>query len=90
VPIPPPGEGAPSAFVAGGTDDWVVDAEGVRELAAWCGVEPRIFPRMAHDMMLVSVGEPSAAAQQCICSSHPGPLSWQPRYVQQRVLSRVL
>jgi len=54
--------------VTGGADDWVVDGEGVRELAAWCGVEPRVFPRMAHDMMLVSVAKSrSPSTPQCTC-----------------------
>ena len=73
VPIPPPGDGAPPAFVAGGTDDWIVDVEGVRELAAWCGVEPRVFPRIAHDMMLVSVltdHNVSALQTQSLCALH--------------------
>ena len=55
VPIPPPDDGAPPAFVAGGADDCIVDVDGVRELAAWSGVEPRLFPGMAHNMMLVSL-----------------------------------
>ena len=45
-----------------------MDGEGVRELAAWCGVEPRVFPRMAHDMMLVSVAKSrSPSTPQCTC-----------------------
>ena len=53
VPIPPPSNDALPAYVVGGTDDWIVDVDGVRELAAWCGVQPVLFDRMAHDMMLV-------------------------------------
>ena len=53
VPLPPPPPGAPPAFVCGGSQDRIVDVPAVRELAAYCGVEPLVLEGHAHDLMLV-------------------------------------
>ena len=55
IPLPPPLLGAPPAFVCGGTRDCIVDVMAVRELAAYCGVEPHLLDGHAHDLMLVRV-----------------------------------
>ena len=53
----PPADGLESLprFVGGGADDAIVDAEAVREAAAWLGLPPgaeRLWARTAHDCML--------------------------------------
>lgn len=52
VPLPKPAGAAPPRFVLGGELDNVVDVEAVRELGAYCGVEPVVLPWLAHDCML--------------------------------------
>jgi alpha-beta hydrolase superfamily lysophospholipase len=52
LPVPPLGPSPLPILVLGGTDDIVVDVEGVTETAAFCRVEPVIVDGMAHDCML--------------------------------------
>lgn len=52
VPLPPAPRGHPPVLVLGGTKDNVVDAEAVRELAAYYGVSPVLVEGLPHDSML--------------------------------------
>lgn len=63
LPLPalPPAAKRVPAFVGGGSTDIVVDWPAVEETAAWFGVQPQRWERMAHDCMLDTRWE--AAAQ---------------------------
>ena len=43
---------APPCLVVGARDDFVVDLDGVRETAAFFGVEPVVLADAPHDLML--------------------------------------
>lgn len=64
LPLPPLPQEARMvpAFVAGGTDDVVVDWPAVEETAAWFGVQPVKWEMMAHDCMLDSRWSEAAAS----------------------------
>jgi alpha-beta hydrolase superfamily lysophospholipase len=62
LPLPPrpaAARGVP-AFVAGGTDDLVVDWVAVQETAAWFDVVPTQWQSTAHDCMLDTRWEAAA------------------------------
>jgi pimeloyl-ACP methyl ester carboxylesterase len=47
-----PGIRVPEALVVGAEKDFIVDAEGVAETAAYLGVQPVFVPDVPHDVML--------------------------------------
>lgn len=52
TPLPPAPPGCAPALVIGGTQDTVVDAEAVAELATYYDTQPVMLPGLPHDSML--------------------------------------
>ncbi|XP_050269782.1 uncharacterized protein LOC126713886 [Quercus robur] len=52
LPVPSISKGSVELLVLGANDDFIVDAEGLRETGRFYGVSPVNVERVAHDMML--------------------------------------
>ncbi|PIN23732.1 Soluble epoxide hydrolase [Handroanthus impetiginosus] len=52
LPVPPMKDSSIKILVLGGNDDFIVDAEGLRETGRFYGVSPVCVEGIAHDMML--------------------------------------
>ena len=61
LPVPKPANGC-NVFVMGGSDDFVVDVEGVLETAEWGHTKAVILENTAHDLMLDTRWEKAAEA----------------------------
>ncbi|KAF5457454.1 hypothetical protein F2P56_021554 [Juglans regia] len=62
LPVPSVPKGSIDVLVLGATDDFIVDAEGLRETGRFYGVSPVSVEGMAHDMMLDCSWEKGAKA----------------------------
>uniref|UniRef100_A0A7N2KX92 Uncharacterized protein n=2 Tax=Quercus lobata TaxID=97700 RepID=A0A7N2KX92_QUELO len=52
LPVPSIPKGSVELLVLGANDDFIVDAEGLKETGRFYGVSPVNVERVAHDMML--------------------------------------
>ncbi|KAG2710698.1 hypothetical protein I3760_04G040600 [Carya illinoinensis] len=62
LPVPSVPKGSIDVLVLGATDDFIVDAEGLRETGRFYGVSPVSVEGVAHDMMLDCSWEKGAKA----------------------------
>ncbi|CAH2042472.1 unnamed protein product [Thlaspi arvense] len=62
LPVPSSPEGSINILVIGASDDFIVDAEGLRETGRFYGVSPVCIEGVAHDLMLDCSWEKGASA----------------------------